>query len=111
MAKMMFHARERTQGEREALGQRRVASHKAAEGLSVYARHPNEIPPERLAQEVDAKRYMEHVSQALKILLADTRPDLWEHVARALRLAQPVMDVTQGKARQMTLGGFLRKAE
>jgi hypothetical protein len=109
MAKMMFHARERTQGERAALGQRRVASHKAVSGLSVYARHPSEIPPERLAQEVDARRYMDHISQALKILLADTRPDLWEDMARAFRLAQPVVDVTQGKARQTTLAAFIKR--
>jgi DNA polymerase elongation subunit (family B) len=106
--RMMFHAREMTAAERASLGKRRVASDKAVSGLSAYARHPSELSS--LRQEVDAKRYMDHVRSALEILLASTRPDLWDKMHRTLQLSEGVMDVTMGKPRQMTLAGFIRKA-
>jgi len=107
--RMMFHAREMTAAERASLGKRRVSSDKATSNLSAYARHPSEITSIR--QEVDAKRYMDHVRSALEILLASTRPDLWEEMRRTIQLSQGVMDVTMGKPRQATLSGFLRKAK
>lgn len=98
---MMFHAREMTKEERSNLGKRRPASN----GLSAFARHPSELSS---IKEVDTAKYMEHIEKSLKILLASTRPDLWMSMEKTLRRAQPIMDVTQGKARQMTLKGFLR---
>ena len=109
MEKMMFHAREMTAEERANLGKRRVSQDKAAKNLSVYARHPSEIRD--LRQEVDARRYMEHVRSALEILLKTTRPDLWAEMHAALRAAEGVMDVAQGKPRQTSLGAFLKPAK
>lgn len=109
MEKMMFHAREMTAEERANLGKRRVGQDKAAKNLSVYARHPSEIRD--LRQEVDARRYMEHVRSALEILLKTTRPDLWAEMHAALRAAEGVMDVAQGKPRQTSLGAFLKPAK
>jgi DNA polymerase elongation subunit (family B) len=106
--RMMFHAREMTAQERANLGKRRVSQDKAASNLSVYARHPSEIRD--LRQEVDARRYMEHVRSALEILLKTTRPDLWEQMHATLRRAEGVMDVAQGKPRQATLSGFFKRA-
>jgi hypothetical protein len=108
MDKMMFHAREMTTQERANLGKRRVSHDKAASNLSVYARHPSEIRD--LRQEVDARRYMEHVRSALEILLKATRPDLWEQMHATLRRAEGVMDVAQGKPRQASLSAFFRPA-
>lgn len=105
----MFHAREMTAAERASIGKRRVASDKASNGLSAYARHPSEVASIR--QEVDARRYMDHVRSALQILLATTRPDLWAEMRRSLQLAEGVVDVTMGKPRQLTLAGFFRKAK
>ena len=101
LAKMMFHAREMSKEERANLGKRRPATN----GLSAFARHPSELSS---IKEVDTGKYMEHIKKSLKILLASTRPDLWCKMERTLIRAKPIMDVTQGKARQMTLKGFLK---
>jgi len=107
--RMMFHAREMTAAERLSLGKRRVATHKAISGLSAYARHPSELTS--LRQEVDAKRYMDHVRSALEILLASTRPDLWDQIHRTIQMSEGVVEVTMGKPRQGTLNGFFRKRD
>jgi DNA polymerase elongation subunit (family B) len=109
MDMMLFHAREMTNAERANLGKRRVSADKSASGLSAFARHPSEITS--LQAEIDGRRYMDHIRSALEILLSTTRPDLWEQINRVIRLADPVIDVTQGKPRQGTLAGFFRKTK
>ena len=107
MAMMMFHAKEMTAAQRKAMGKRGAAT--SEKGLSPFARHPVEVEA-TLAQEIDGRRYMGHVRSALEILFSKTRPDLWSSMKRTLAMADPILDVAQGKPRQTTLAGFISRA-
>ena len=87
--------------ERKSMGKKRVES----DSLSPFARHPQEIGT---IKEVDVNIYMGHISQALAILLKETRPDLWSQIQVTLAKSKPLIDMSLGKARQGTLKGFFK---
>jgi len=101
LAMMMFNAKDMTMAERKSMGKKRVES----DSLSPFARHPQEIGT---IKEVDVNIYMGHISQALAILLKETRPDLWSQIQVTLAKSKPLIDMSLGKARQGTLKGFFK---